>query len=177
MKAAHAIQSKSGNKSKSIWTTVLINMKRMRNFLDGVSLWGGRIQVMKLPDLSAPSKLCFWNLIMTVFTVWKFQQAVEGIHGSNVALVLYFLRWTFLLNVALMLLWIGMVVFPFIVHPPPHFSWRVFAESSVSQLLQVSLCLHAYLKAKTKYLPWWISDENLLWSYIVCNAAWIQEGA
>eukprot|EP00210_Caulerpa_lentillifera_P006317 g6034.t1 len=70
------------------------------------------------------------------FSLWSTRiQAVEGKHGSNVGITLYFLRWILYLNLVISALWIMFTVVPFIAYPPSTFSWDLFAENNATELL------------------------------------------
>ncbi|KAK9816511.1 hypothetical protein WJX72_001335 [[Myrmecia] bisecta] len=71
------------------------------------------------------------------FKIWSTSiQSVEGKHGSNVSLTLYFLRFAVLLNCLLLALWLVFATIPFMLNPPPTFHWRIFQEYSAKQLFQ-----------------------------------------
>ncbi|KAJ7547707.1 hypothetical protein O6H91_08G100000 [Diphasiastrum complanatum] len=52
--------------------------------------------------------------------------AMEGRFGSAVMLTFAFLRWVFLLNILLSLLWFAAVILPFMQDPPASFKWSLF---------------------------------------------------
>jgi len=62
-----------------------------------------------------------------------------------------FLRWVFLLNLFLGLIWICAIVLPFILHPPKAFDWATFkatlAEKKFLLALQVCNCTCLLLNA------------------------------
>ncbi|BBN18409.1 hypothetical protein Mp_8g02240 [Marchantia polymorpha subsp. ruderalis] len=51
---------------------------------------------------------------------------MEVSYGSPMMLAFSFIRWVFLLNGFLALIWVCMIVIPFMAHPPKTFSWKVF---------------------------------------------------
>ena len=56
--------------------------------------------------------------------------------GSSVALTLYFLRFGLEVNIVQLALWKLLVVLPFLLAPPPAFSWSLFLETRPADLLQ-----------------------------------------
>ena len=68
----------------------------------------------------------FWGL-------WgEHLKEIEGSFGSAVMITFAFLRWVFLLDVCLAILWTGAVIIPFFLSPPSSFRW-----TGVKQLFQV----------------------------------------
>ena len=109
---------------KNFYATLFLKLKRWRRSFQ-FSIWSTRIQVRFAPISRSP-------LFREMFF-----EAVEGKHGSNVGLTLYFLRWTVLLNLFISLLWIVFTVVPFVVYPPDTFSWNLFTKSSTTDLISV----------------------------------------
>ncbi len=56
--------------------------------------------------------------------------------GANVSMAIMFLRSALLLTALLFVLWLCCVVLPFIIWPPPSFSWSIFRSSSAAALVQ-----------------------------------------
>ncbi|DBA94620.1 hypothetical protein WJX77_009861 [Trebouxia sp. C0004] len=78
----------------------------------------------------------YWRVV-AFFTLWKTSiQSVEGKHGSNVSLTLYFMRFAFWLNVLMLAIWVVLAVFPFFDSPPKSFSWQLFKETSPGLMVQ-----------------------------------------
>jgi type IV secretory pathway VirB6-like protein len=71
----------------------------------------------------------FWGL-------WgEHLKEIEGSFGSAVMITFAFLRWVFLLDVCLAILWMVAVIIPFFISPPSSFHWN-----QVKRLFQVWLC-------------------------------------
>eukprot|EP00891_Asterochloris_glomerata_P000729 jgi/Astpho2/729/fgenesh1_pg.00015_%23_12_t len=92
---------------KSVWRTLKINLKEgARRVSDTFSLWRSGIQ------------------------------SVEGKHGSNVSLTLYFVRFALLMNFIILAIWVCLTVFPFFDSPPSTFSWSIFRQEPAKDMLQ-----------------------------------------
>ncbi|EIE24638.1 hypothetical protein COCSUDRAFT_46890 [Coccomyxa subellipsoidea C-169] len=77
------------------------------------------------------------SILGRLLSLWKTSiQTVEAKHGSNVSLTLYFLRFALGINAALCLFWLGGTVIPFMISPPPTFSWSYFKTYRPLDLLQ-----------------------------------------
>ncbi|KAK9825842.1 hypothetical protein WJX81_002239 [Elliptochloris bilobata] len=78
-----------------------------------------------------------WTATSQYTSLWKTAiQTIEGKHGSNVSLTLYFLRFALAMNLALCLVWLACTVVPFMIWPPTTFSWAIFRDYLPLQLLQ-----------------------------------------
>lgn len=56
--------------------------------------------------------------------------------GSAAATALKFIRFALIVNSLQLLVWLTLVVLPFLVSPPSTFSWSVFKTTKVGYLLQ-----------------------------------------
>ncbi|CAM6086021.1 unnamed protein product [Calypogeia fissa] len=66
---------------------------------------------------------------------------MEGGYGSSMMLVFAFLRWVLLLNFILSIVWLALMILPFLVHPPLSFHWRSLqasfgTASGIKQVIQ-----------------------------------------
>ncbi|MCO5560444.1 hypothetical protein L7F22_014059 [Adiantum nelumboides] len=94
----------------------------------------------------------FWKL-------WGEQlKEIEGSFGSAVVITFAFLRWVFLLNVCLSILWVGAIVVPFFLHPPSSYQWKGIKQYfQVNGLEKTWILLGGYFY-KSEQTSWYRTD-------------------
>lgn len=95
-------------------------------------------------------------------------KAIEGAYGSAVMLTFAFLRWVFFLNIVLAAIWMGIVIIPFWVKPPPSFSWDDFWKPGFNAVVQVCVS-QFFLDLLEEFARMWHQILSCMVSHIDCT--------
>ncbi|KAI5063821.1 hypothetical protein GOP47_0020491 [Adiantum capillus-veneris] len=94
----------------------------------------------------------FWGL-------WGEQlKEIEGNFGSAVMITFAFLRWVFLLNFCLSILWVGAIVVPFFLHPPSSYQWKGIKQYFKANGLEKTWILLGGYFYKSEQTGWYRVD-------------------
>jgi hypothetical protein len=126
------------------WQTVVFRARRIANETLGfLQLWRKSIQKVEGKHGAEPSheavvQVDWVNGGLNDFRLQRHGSA-PGVcvsAGSNVAITLCLIRFAFVMNLLLLLLWLLVVVLPFWVKPPVTFRWRQLTAYSAKSVVQ-----------------------------------------
>ncbi|KAH7388522.1 hypothetical protein KP509_16G079800 [Ceratopteris richardii] len=122
---------------------------------------------LKSPSKKHHKKGCMANIMRRIqilkdnpfWSLWGEElKEIEGNFGSAVVLTFAFLRWVFLLNVGLSILWISAIVIPFFLSPPSSFQWTGIKQYFQANGLEKTWILLGGYFYKSEQTGWYRAD-------------------